>query len=68
MTSSAAVVDSCHVHSSWPLAAADQVQGEGYSKSKVETDVADLELETNVAALELETDATVLNLERYSAD
>jgi hypothetical protein len=37
-----------------------QVQGVGYSESKVETDATDLELETNI---ELETDATVLDLE-----
>jgi hypothetical protein len=42
---------------------ADQVQGAGYSKSKVETNAADLELETDAAALELETDAAALELE-----
>jgi hypothetical protein len=40
------MADSCHVHSSLPSAAFDQVQGAGYSKSEVETDMVDLELET----------------------
>jgi hypothetical protein len=62
-TSSAAVVDTCHIHSLLPLAAADQVQGAGYSESEVETDVVDLKLETDVAALELEMDATALEVE-----
>jgi hypothetical protein len=57
------VIDSCHVHSSSPLATSDQVQGMGYSESEVETDMAHLELETNAAALELETDAVALKLE-----
>jgi hypothetical protein len=35
----------------------------GYSESKVETDVAALELEMDVAALQLETDMTALELE-----
>jgi hypothetical protein len=70
--SSAATANSCHVHSSSPFAASDQVQGAGYSESEVETNVTDLELEIDAAALELEmdtsaleleTDATVLNLE-----
>jgi hypothetical protein len=63
MTSSAAAADSCHIHSSSPLVVSDQVRGVGYSKSEVETDVADLELETDVTALELEIDATLLDLE-----
>jgi hypothetical protein len=62
-TSSAAAADSCHVHSLSPLAVTDQVQGAGYSKSEVETDIADLQLETDVATLELETDTTTLKLE-----
>jgi hypothetical protein len=62
-TSSAATADSCHVHSSSPLAMADQVQGAGYSEFKVETDAADLKLETDAAALELETNVTALQLE-----
>jgi hypothetical protein len=65
MTYSAAVVDSCHVHSLSSLAASDQVQGVGYFESEVETDVADLKLKTDVAALELETDTTTLKLETY---
>jgi hypothetical protein len=73
MTSSAATADSCHVHSSSSLVAADQVHRVGYFESEVETDMADLELEIDTAALELETDvvalelgtdAVVLNLER----
>jgi hypothetical protein len=60
MTSSDAAIDSCHVHSSSPLAVADQVQGAGYSESEVEIDAADLELETDVAALKLETNAAAL--------
>jgi hypothetical protein len=72
MTSSTPAVDSYHIHSLSLLAAADQVQGAGYSESKVEINVADLKLETDavalqlemdIAALELETDATVLDLE-----
>jgi hypothetical protein len=63
MTFSAAAVDSCHVHSSSPLNASDQVQGAGYSKFEVEIDAADLELETDAAALEMETDADALDLE-----
>jgi hypothetical protein len=63
MSSSADVIDSCHVHSSSPLAVADQVLGAGYSESEVETDTADLELEIDAAALKLETDATILDLE-----
>jgi hypothetical protein len=63
MKSSAAVGDSCHIHSSSPLSAVDQVQGTGYSESKVETDVAALQLETSAAALKLETDAAALELE-----
>jgi hypothetical protein len=39
------------------------VQGAGYSESKVETNVATLQLETSVADLELEIDATALELE-----
>jgi hypothetical protein len=38
MTSSATMVDSCHVHPSSSLAASDRVQGAGYSESEVETD------------------------------
>jgi hypothetical protein len=64
-TSSATTADSCHVHSSSPLAASDHVQGAGYSKSKVEIDAANLKLDTDAAALELETDATTLKLETY---
>jgi hypothetical protein len=45
------------------LDVSDQVRGVGYSKSEVETDVADLELEMDVAALELETAVTLLDLE-----
>jgi hypothetical protein len=76
MKSSAAAGDSCHLHSSSPLHAYDQVQGTGYSKSEVETDMAVLQLETSatalkletsVAALELETDATGLKLEMNAA-
>jgi hypothetical protein len=62
MTSSAAAVDSSHVHSSSPLTAFDQVQGVGYFDSEVETDVTTLESET-VAALKLEKDAVPLELE-----
>jgi hypothetical protein len=73
MTSSAAVVDSCHVHSLSPLAAYDQVRGEGYSKSKVETDDATaFELETDVTPLELEMELDVSleisKTEQYLAD
>jgi hypothetical protein len=57
------VGDSCHVYSSLPLPASDQVQGVGYSESKVETDMTALQLETSVADLELETDTTALELE-----
>jgi hypothetical protein len=60
------VADSYHVHSSSPLAAADLVQGVGYSESEVEADVSDLELETNAASLGLETDAAALKLETYA--
>jgi hypothetical protein len=63
MTSSAATADSCHVHSSSPLAASDQVQAVGYSESEVETDAADLELETDATTVELGTDAVDLDLE-----
>jgi hypothetical protein len=79
--SSAAAVDSCHVHSSSPLATSDHVQGAGYSEFEVETDVAALKLETDAAALELETEVGALKFEmetdvsqliskqeRYSAD
>jgi hypothetical protein len=59
------MADSCHVHSLSPLAVSDQVQGAGYSKSEVETDMADLKLETDVAALKLEIDAAALKLETY---
>jgi hypothetical protein len=62
-TSSATAADSCHVHSLSPLAVTDQVQGARYSKSEVESDIADLQLETVVATLELETDTTTLKLE-----
>jgi hypothetical protein len=62
MTSSAATVDSSHVHSSLPLTASDQVQGVGYFDYEVETDVTTLELET-ATALELEKDAVPLKLE-----
>jgi hypothetical protein len=65
MTTSAAAVDSCHMHSSLPLAASDQVQE--YSESEVETDGAALELENDVAALKLETDATDLELKTDAA-
>jgi hypothetical protein len=67
MTSSATVVDSCHVHSSSPLATSDQVQGVGYSESEVETNMTALELETDMATLELEMDATSLKLETDAA-
>jgi hypothetical protein len=63
MTSFIAVADSCHVHSSSPLTAADQVQGAGYSKSEVKTDAADFELEMDATTLELETDVTAPKLE-----
>jgi hypothetical protein len=63
-TSSAAAVDSCHIHSSSPLAISDQVQGVGYSESEVETDATDLKLEIDAAALELEMDIAGLELER----
>jgi hypothetical protein len=63
-TSFAAVVDSCHVFSSSPLVVSNQVQGAGYSESKVETDAGALELDTDTTALELETDATALELEK----
>jgi hypothetical protein len=66
-TSSAAAGDSYHIHSSSPLPTSNQVQGAGYSKSEVETDVAALQLETSVADLKLETDATVLELEADTA-
>jgi hypothetical protein len=63
-TSSASTVDSCHVHSSSPLAVSDQLQGVGYSESEVETDDAStLELETDATPLELETNAAPLELE-----
>jgi hypothetical protein len=62
-TSSVAGSDSCHIHSSSPLPTSDQVQGAGYSKSKVETDMAALQLETSVADLKLQMDATALELE-----
>jgi hypothetical protein len=61
--SSAATGDSCHVHSSLPLTASDQVQGVGNSKSEVETDVAALELETSATTLELDTNTATLELE-----
>jgi hypothetical protein len=67
MTSSIAAADSCHVHFSSPLAASDQAQGAGYSKSEVETDAVDLGLETDAAALKLETDATPLEVETNTA-
>jgi hypothetical protein len=54
------VGDSSHVHSSSPLAASDQVQGAGYSKSEVETNLAALQLENSVTDLELEIDVTTL--------
>jgi hypothetical protein len=62
-TSSAALGDSYHVHSSLHLPASNQVQGAGYSKPEVETDTAALQLETSVADLKLEMDATALELE-----
>jgi hypothetical protein len=65
--SSAATGDSCHVHSSSPLPASDQVQGLGYSESEVETDTATLQLETSAVTLELETDAADLELETDAA-
>jgi hypothetical protein len=61
------VGDSCHVYSSSPLPAADQVWGEGYSKYEVETNVAALQVETSAAALELETDVAILELETFAA-
>jgi hypothetical protein len=63
MTSSAVTADSCHVHSSSPLATSDQVQGAGYSESEMETNMVDLKLETDAATLELEMDTTALELE-----
>jgi hypothetical protein len=65
MTSSTTVIDSGDVHSSSPLAAANQVQGAGYSESEVETNATDLKLGTNVATLELEMDAAALKLETH---
>jgi hypothetical protein len=62
-TSSIAAADSCHVHFSSPLAASDQAQGAGYSKSEVETDVVDLGLETDATPLEVETNTAILDLE-----
>jgi hypothetical protein len=62
-TSSAAAVDSCHVHSSSPLTTSNQVQGARYFESEVETGADAFELETNVASLKLETDAAALELE-----
>jgi hypothetical protein len=62
-TSFVAAGDSCNIHSSSPLPAADQVYGAGYSKCEVETDMATLQVETSAAALELEMDATDLELE-----
>jgi hypothetical protein len=61
-TSSAAVADSCHIHSLSPLATSDQVQGVGYSESEVETDATNLELETDAATLKLETYAMLVFL------
>jgi hypothetical protein len=50
----------------------DQVHGEGYFESKVETDAAALELEMDTIALKLKTETDVSqeisNKERYSAD
>jgi hypothetical protein len=68
MKSSAATVESCHLHSSSPLARQqgamfDQVQGAVYSECEVETDVASLELEMDMAALKLEMDMVTLKLE-----
>jgi hypothetical protein len=62
-TSFIVAVDSCYVHYSLPFVTSDQVQGVGYFKSKVQTDVAALELETGVAAIKLETDVAALKLE-----
>jgi hypothetical protein len=62
MKSSAAAGDSRHVYSLSPLAASDQVQGLGYSGSKVETDVVALQLETSAATLELAMDSVALEL------
>jgi hypothetical protein len=68
MKSSVVAGDSCHVHSLLLLPAPPhQVQGTGYSKSEVETDVATLQLETSVAAIELEMDAVALELEPNTA-
>jgi hypothetical protein len=61
------VGDSCHVHSSSPLPALDQLQGTGYSESVEETDAAVIQLETSTTALEWEMDATALELETYMA-
>jgi hypothetical protein len=57
------VGDSCHIHFSLLLPASDQVQGAGYSESKVKTDATALELEMNAGALKLEIDAAALDLE-----
>jgi hypothetical protein len=65
--SSTVVGDSCHVHSLSLLSASVQVQGSGYSESKVETDAAALQLEISVTALELETDVAGLELETSAA-
>jgi hypothetical protein len=66
------MVDSCHIHSSSPLAMSDQVQGAGYSESKVEIDATTLKLETDTSALDLETvtdvSQEISKQERYSAD
>jgi hypothetical protein len=68
MTSSAAAIESCHVHSSssfgravWP--ASDQVQRVEYLESEVETDIATSKVEMDTTALELEMDASTIKLE-----
>jgi hypothetical protein len=45
------------------LVASNQVQGAGYSESKVEANAGALQLETFAADLKLEADATALELE-----
>jgi hypothetical protein len=63
MKSSAAMGDSCHIHSLSPLPALDQLQAMVYSESEVETDAAALQLETSMTTVELEMDTTALELE-----
>jgi hypothetical protein len=66
-TSSAAEGGSYHAHYLPPFPTSDQLQGAGYSESKVETDATALQLEISVANLELEMDTTALELEAEAA-